>query len=82
MSWNGYRCYVPNEITKRLKNKKNTEKNNILEQQDIVTIVCRIPYAGAKRNTGKTLMKNLLRKRKRNVNKPLKLRNIYRTKKL
>lgn len=20
MSWNGYRCYVPNEITKRLKN--------------------------------------------------------------
>ena len=39
----------------------------------------RIPYAGVQ---GETLIKNLVRKLKRHIDKPFKLRNIYRTKKL
>ena len=76
MSWNGYPRYIRNKIIKRLENRKN---NDTLEQQNIATIFCRIPCAGVQ---GKTLIKNLVRKLKRHIDKPFKLRNIYRTKKL
>ena len=79
MSWNGYPRYIRNKIIKRLENQKNTKNNYTLEQENIVTIVCRIPYAGVK---GETLIKNLVRKLKRHIDKPFKSRNIYRTKKL
>ena len=79
MSWNGYPRYVRNKIIKRLENRKNTKNNDTLEQEDIATIFYRIPYAGAQEET---LIKNLVRKLKRHIDKPFKLRNIYRTKKL
>ena len=41
-----------------------------LKQQNIATIFCRILYAGVQ---GKTLIKNLIKKFKRDLNKPFKL---------
>ena len=79
MSWNGYPRYIRNKIIKRLENRKNTKNNYTLEQENIATIFCRLPYAGVQ---GETLIKNLVRKLKRHIDKPFKLRNIYRTKKL
>ena len=79
MTWNGYPLYVRNKIIKRLENWKNTKNNDTLKQENIATIFCRIPYAGVQ---GETLTKNLVRKLKRNIDKPFKLRNIYHTKKL
>ena len=79
MSWNGYPRYIRNKIIKPLENRKNTKNNYTLEQENIATIFCRIPYAGVQ---GETLIKNLVRKLKRHIDKPFKLRNIYRTKKL
>ena len=76
MSWNGYPRYVRNKIIKRLENRKNTKNNDTLEQENIATIFYRIPYAGAQEET---LIKNLVRKLKRHIDKPFKLRNIYRT---
>ena len=79
MSWNGYPRYIRNKIIKHLENRKNTKNNYTLEQENIATIFCRIPYAGAQ---GETLIKNLVRKLKGHIDKPFKSRNIYRTKKL
>ena len=79
MPWNGYPRYIRNKIIKRLENWKNTKNNYPLEQENIVTIFCRIPYAGVQ---GETMIKNLVRKLKRHIDKPFKLRNTYRTKKL
>ena len=42
-------------------------------------IFCRISYAGVQ---GETLIKNLVKKLKNHLDKPFKLRNIYRTKNL
>ena len=74
MSWNGYSRYIQNKIIKHLQNRKNTKKNDTLEQENIATIFCRIPYAGVQ---VEKLIKNLL---KRHIDKPFKLRNISRTK--
>ena len=79
MSWNGYPRYIRKKIIKRLENWKNAKNNDTLEQENTVTVFCRIPYVGVK---GETLIKNLVRKLKRHIDKPFKLRNIYRTKKL
>ena len=79
MSLNGYTRYIRNKITKRLENRKNTKNNDTLKQENIVTIFCRIPYAGVQ---GETLIQNLVRKLKRHLDKPFKLRNIYRAKKI
>ena len=79
MSWNGYPRYIRNKIIKRLKNQKNAKNNYTPEQENIATIFCRIPYAGVQEET---LIKNLVRKLKRHIDKPFKLRNLYRTKKL
>ena len=68
-----------NKIIKRLENQKNAKYTGILEQENTATIFCRIPYAGAQ---GETLIKNLIKKLKRHIDKPFKLRNIYRKKKL
>ena len=45
---------------------KNTKNTNTLERQDIATILYRIPYAGIQ---GETLIKNLVRKLKRHLDK-------------
>ena len=58
----------------RLENRKITQNVNKLEQQNIAMIFFRIPYAGVQ---GKILIKNLVRKLKRHLDKPFKLRNIY-----
>ena len=79
MSWNGFRHYIRNKIIKHLENRKNTKNTYTLEQENIATIFCRIPYADVQ---VETLIKNLVRKLKRHIYKPFKLRNIYRTKKL
>ena len=79
MSWNGYPRYTQNKIIKRLENRKNTKNNDTLEQENIATSFCRIPYTGVQ---GETLIKNLVRKFKRHIDKPFKLRNIYCTKKV
>ena len=79
MSWNGYPRYIRIKIIKRLENRKNAKNNYTLEQENIATIFCRIPYAGVQ---GETLIKNLVRKLQRHIDKPFKLRNIYPTKKL
>ena len=79
MSWNGYPRFIRNKIIKRLENRKSTKNNDTLEQENIVKIFCRIPFA---RVQGETLIKNLVRNLKSHVGKTLKLRNIYRTKKL
>ena len=79
MSWNGYPRYVRNNIVKRLENRKNTKNNYTLEQENIATISCKIPCVGVQRET---LIKNLVRKPKRHIDKQFELRNIYRTKKL
>ena len=50
-----------------------------LNKKILLQFFCRIPYVGVK---GETLIKNLVRKLKRHIDKPFKLRNIYRTKKL
>ena len=55
---------------------KNTDT---LEQENIATIVCRIPYAGVQ---GEKLIKNLVKKLKRHIDESFKLRNTYCTKKL
>ena len=79
MSWNGYPHYVQSKIVKRLENKKNTKNTHTLEQENIATVFCRIPYAGVQ---GEELIKNLVKKLKRHIDEPFILRNIYRTKKL
>ena len=71
MSWNGYPRYIRNKIIKRLEKLKNTKNNNTLEKENIATIFCRIPYEGVQ---GETLIKNLIRKPKRHIDKPFKLR--------
>ena len=53
---------------------KNTDT---LEQENIATIVCRIPYAGVQREK---LIKNLVKKLKGHINKPFKSSKVYRTK--
>ena len=62
MSWNGYPCYIRNKIIKRLENRKNTENTDTLEQENIATSFCRIPYAGVQ---GEKLIKNLVRRLER-----------------
>ena len=47
-------------------------------QQNITIIFCRIPYAVVQ---GEILITNLVRKLKRHLDRPFKLRNIYQTKK-
>ena len=79
MSWNSYPRYIRNKVIKCLENQKNTKNNDTLEQENIAIIFCRIPYAGV---LGETLIKNLVRKLKKHIDKPFKLRNSYRTKKL
>ena len=79
MSWHGYPRYIQNKIIKRLENWKNMKNNDTLEQENIATVFCRIPYAGVQ---GERLIKNLVRKLKSHIEKLFKLRNIYRTKKL
>ena len=79
MSWNDYPRYVRNEIIKCLENQKNTKNNNTLEKRNIATIFCEVPYAGVQ---GETLIKNLVIKLKRDLDKPFKLQNIYHMKKL
>ena len=79
MSQNGYPRYVRNKVIKRLENKKNTQNTDTLEEENIATIFCRIPYAGVQ---GEKLIKNLVKKLKRHIDEPFKLRNICRTKKL
>ena len=64
---------------KCLKNSKNTENNNTLEQENNATIFYRIPHAGVQ---GETLTENLVTKLKRHIDKRFKLRNIYYMKKL
>ena len=71
VSWNGYPRYIQNKIIKRLENLKNTTNNNTLEKGNIATVFCRIPYEGVQ---GETLIKNLVRKPKRHIDKPFKLR--------
>ena len=56
---------------------RNTKNNNTLEQQNIVRMFCRTPYGRVQR---KTLIKSLVRKLKRHLDKPFRLRNIYWTK--
>ena len=58
----------------RLEKQENTKKSNTPEQQNIATFVFRIPFAGVQ---GETLIKNLVRKLKRHLDKPFKLKNIY-----
>ena len=77
ISQNSYRRYIRNKIIERLENWKNTKNNNSLEQQNIATIFCRILYAGLQ---GETVIKNLVRKLKRHIDKLFTLKNIYRTK--
>ena len=79
VSWNGYPRYVWNKIIKHLENRKNIKNNDTLEQKSIAMIFCRISYAGVQ---GETLIKNLVKKLKNHLDKPFKLRNIYRTKNL
>ena len=55
---------------------KNTDT---LEQENIATIVCRIPYAGVQ---GEKLIRNLVKKLKRHIDEPFKSSRVYRTKKL
>ena len=69
MSWNGYLRYVQNKIIKRLENRKNTGNNDTLEQQNIVTIFCRISHAEVQRET---LTKSRIRKFKKHLDKPSK----------
>ena len=66
-----------NKTIKRLEIQKNTKNNNAPEQQNITTFFCRIPFAGVQRER---LIKNLVRKRKRHLDKSFKLRSIYCTK--
>ena len=79
MPWIGFPHYIQNKIIKCLENRKNTKNTDTLEQENIATIVCRIPYAGVQ---GEKLIKNLVRKLKRHIHEPFKLRNIDHTKKL
>ena len=53
---------------------RNTKKNNTLEQQNIVRMFPRTPCG---RVQGETLIKSLVRKLERYLDKPFKLRNIY-----
>ena len=76
MSWNGCPRYIWNKIIKVQKNTKNTDT---LEQENIATIFCRIPYAGVE---GEKLIKNLVRKLKRHIDETFKLKNIDCWKKL
>ena len=73
MSWNGYPRYIWNKIIKRLENRKNTKNTDTLEQENIATIFCRIPYAWVQ---GEKLIKILVKKLKRHRDEPFKLRNI------
>ena len=68
MSWIDYPRYVRSKIIKRLENKKNTKNTDTLEQENIATIFCRIPYAGVQ---GGKLIKNLVKKVKKHINEPL-----------
>ena len=79
MSQNGHPPYIRNKVIKLLENKKNTKNTDTLEQENIATIFCRIPYAVVQREKR---IKNLVRKLKRHIGQPFKLRNTYRTKKL
>ena len=79
ISWNGYPRYDRNKVIKSPENLKNTKNNDTLEQENITTIFCRIPYAGVQ---GESLIKNLVRKLKILIDELFKLRNNYRTKKL
>ena len=77
MSWNGYPRYIQNKIIKRIENQKNTKNNDTLETTKychdfLQNTLCR--------SARKTLIKNLIKKFKRDLNKPFKLRNIYCTK--
>ena len=79
MSWNGYPYHVRNKIVKCLETQKNTKDNNTIEQQNIAMIFYIILYAGKQMET---MIKNLIRKFKRHLDKTFKLQNIYRLKKL
>ena len=79
MSWNGYPRYMWNKIIKRLENRKNTKNTDTLEQENIATIFCRIPYAWVQ---GEKLIKILVKKLKRHIDEPFKLGNIDCCKKL
>ena len=58
-----------------LKKKKNNKNTDTLEQDNIATNFCRIPYAGIQREK---LFKNVVKKLKRHVDEPFKLKNICR----
>lgn len=76
MEWLDYPHYARNKIIKSLENqKKQTKNNNTIEQQDIASFV-EYPMQG------QTLIKNLSKNVKRQLDKPFQLRNIYSTKKL
>ena len=76
MSWNDYPCYVRNNFKCLEKKKKKNDKNtDTLEQDNIATNFCRIPYAGIQREK---LFKNVVKKLKRHVDEPFKLENICR----
>ena len=80
LSWSGYLHSGRNKIIKRLeKYLKNTKKHNTLKQQDITTIFCRTLYVWIQ---GETMIKNLVSQLKRHLDKPFKLKNIYRMKKM
>ena len=79
MSCSGYPRYDRNKVIKSPENLKNTKNNDTLEQENISTIFCRIPYAGVQ---GESLIKNLVRKIKILIDESFKLRNNSRTKKL
>ena len=79
ISRNGYPGYIKSKIFKRLENKKHAKNTDTLEQDNIATFFCRLPYAGVH---GEKIIKNLVRKLKRHIDEPLKFRNIYRKKKL
>ena len=59
MSWNSYHRYIRHKIIKHVENRKNTKNTDTLEQENIDTVFCRIPYA---RVEGEKLIKNLVRK--------------------
>ena len=62
-----------------MKVQKNTKNTDTLEQENIATIFCRIPYAGVEREK---LITNLVRKLKRHIDETFKLKNIDCWKKL
>ena len=79
MSQNGYPHYLRRKIIKCLENKKNAKNIVHLNKKKSLHFFCKIPYAGVQ---GEKLIKSLVRKLERHMDKPFKFRNTYRTKRL